>query len=180
MSQLKIKNGNSWESIPAGGIGVPSGGTAGQVLTKSSSTDYATEWKTIPKCYIFGMSTATYNTNSTITLTDISAPDSDIYRDGDNIKFRTAKTVIAFMTVQGKIPSGTSRYWISGYDGSISAANRVITILNNGSAESYFANTVGRPINVTTSTVLLFSPGEKVELNSGFSGDVSTITFVTF
>lgn len=46
MSQLKIKNGNSWESIPAGGIGVPSGGTTGQVLQKSSNTDYATEWAT--------------------------------------------------------------------------------------------------------------------------------------
>ena len=44
MSQLKIKNGNNWESIPAGGIGVPSGGTTGQVLQKSSNTDYATEW----------------------------------------------------------------------------------------------------------------------------------------
>lgn len=44
MSQLKIKNGNNWESIPAGGIGVPSGGTTGQVLQKSSGTDYATEW----------------------------------------------------------------------------------------------------------------------------------------
>lgn len=44
MSQLKIKNGNTWESIPAGGIGVPSGGTTGQVLQKSSNTDYATEW----------------------------------------------------------------------------------------------------------------------------------------
>lgn len=46
MSQLKIKNGNNWESIPAGGIGVPSGGTTGQVLQKSSNTDYATEWAT--------------------------------------------------------------------------------------------------------------------------------------
>lgn len=44
MSQLKIKNGNSWESIPAGGIGVPSGGDTGDVLRKSSSVDYATEW----------------------------------------------------------------------------------------------------------------------------------------
>ena len=44
MSQLKIKNGNNWESIPAGGIGVPSGGSSGQYLKKSSSTDYATEW----------------------------------------------------------------------------------------------------------------------------------------
>ena len=46
MSQLKIKNGGSWEAIPAGGIGVPSGGTTGQVLQKSSNTDYATEWAT--------------------------------------------------------------------------------------------------------------------------------------
>ena len=44
MSQLKIKNGNNWESIPAGGIGVPSGGDAGDVLVKSSAVDYATEW----------------------------------------------------------------------------------------------------------------------------------------
>ena len=45
MSVLKVRNGaSSWESIPAGGVGVPSGGSAGQTLVKSSSTDYATEW----------------------------------------------------------------------------------------------------------------------------------------
>lgn len=44
MSKLKIKNGNTWEEVPAGGVGVPSGGTQGQVLMKSSSTDYATGW----------------------------------------------------------------------------------------------------------------------------------------
>lgn len=47
MSILKIKNGNTWEEIPAGGVGVPSGGTAGQILMKSSSTDYADEWADI-------------------------------------------------------------------------------------------------------------------------------------
>ena len=44
MSQLKIKDGNNWVSIPAGGIGVPSGGNTGEYLIKSSATDYATEW----------------------------------------------------------------------------------------------------------------------------------------
>lgn len=44
MSQLKIKNGNNWINIPTSGMGVPSGGTTGQVLQKSSNTDYATEW----------------------------------------------------------------------------------------------------------------------------------------
>lgn len=48
MSQLKIKDGNNWIAIPEGGIGVPSGGTAGQLLKKSSSTDYATEWANPP------------------------------------------------------------------------------------------------------------------------------------
>lgn len=45
MSQLKIKdNNNQWVDIPAGGVGVPSGGNTGDILVKSSSTDYATEW----------------------------------------------------------------------------------------------------------------------------------------
>ena len=48
MSQLKIKDGNNWVNIPASGIGVPSGGTTGQVLQKSSNTDYATEWAAFP------------------------------------------------------------------------------------------------------------------------------------
>ena len=47
MSKLKIKNGNTWEEIPAGGVGVPSGGTQGQVLMKSSATDYATGWESL-------------------------------------------------------------------------------------------------------------------------------------
>ena len=44
MSQLKIKDGANWIPIPAGGIGVPSGGDSGEILVKSSSTDYATQW----------------------------------------------------------------------------------------------------------------------------------------
>lgn len=47
MSQLKIKDGNSWVNIPSSGIGIPSGGSSGQFLKKSSSTDYATEWANI-------------------------------------------------------------------------------------------------------------------------------------
>ena len=47
MSKLKIKDGNNWVEIPASGVGVPSGGTAGQALVKSSGTDYATEWDDI-------------------------------------------------------------------------------------------------------------------------------------
>ena len=53
MSVLKVKNGNTWIEIPAGGVGVPSGGTAGQVLRKNNSTDYATQWSTITSTDVF-------------------------------------------------------------------------------------------------------------------------------
>lgn len=46
MSKLKIKDGDEWIEVPAGGVGVPAGGSAGQILTKSSDVSYATEWKT--------------------------------------------------------------------------------------------------------------------------------------
>ena len=72
MSQLKIKNGNNWESITAGGVGVPSGGTTGQVLRKSSNTDYATEWGTIVNDYfeeVSGTFSCSDTQQATITQT---------------------------------------------------------------------------------------------------------------
>ena len=45
MSVLKVKDGGSWVTLPAGGAGVPSGGSAGQILAKASGTDYATGWQ---------------------------------------------------------------------------------------------------------------------------------------
>ena len=47
MGKLKIKDGNNWIALPESGVGVPSGGTTGQVLVKSNNTDYATEWDDI-------------------------------------------------------------------------------------------------------------------------------------
>ena len=46
MSVLKIKDGNTWIPMPASGVGVPLGGTQGQVLMKASSTDYDAGWAT--------------------------------------------------------------------------------------------------------------------------------------
>ena len=54
MSTLKVKNGNTWVSIPTikgdqgdPGPGVPNGGTTGQILVKHSNTDQDTEWADI-------------------------------------------------------------------------------------------------------------------------------------
>lgn len=48
MSVLKIKDGNTWIPMPASGVGVPLGGTHGQVLMKASSTDYDAGWADDP------------------------------------------------------------------------------------------------------------------------------------
>jgi hypothetical protein len=42
----KIGTGTAWNSLPYS-TRVPTGGTAGQALTKSSSTDHATQWTTL-------------------------------------------------------------------------------------------------------------------------------------
>ena len=50
MTVLRIKSGagGTWEEIGGVGIGVPAGGTTGQILTKTSAADYATAWTSTP------------------------------------------------------------------------------------------------------------------------------------
>lgn len=50
MTVLKVKSGagGTWEEVGGVGIGVPAGGTTGQVLTKTSAADYATAWSSTP------------------------------------------------------------------------------------------------------------------------------------
>ena len=52
MSKLKLKDENDqWLEAAANGYGVPSGGNTGDVLVKSSSTDYATGWSARDYCW---------------------------------------------------------------------------------------------------------------------------------
>jgi hypothetical protein len=50
MTILRIKSGagGTWEEVGGIGIGVPAGGTTGQVLVKTSAADYATAWSSTP------------------------------------------------------------------------------------------------------------------------------------
>ena len=53
MSRFKVKDNNDqWVDISASGVGVPSGGTQGQVLTKHSGTNYDTAWVTPTSVYV--------------------------------------------------------------------------------------------------------------------------------
>lgn len=53
MAALKVWDGTAWQTVGtqgstgAVGPGVPSGGTAGQLLVKNSATNYDTAWKTV-------------------------------------------------------------------------------------------------------------------------------------
>ena len=55
MTVFKKYNGSDWEAIAVGqkgdtgdaGVGIPSGGTTGQVIAKASATDYDTAWVTL-------------------------------------------------------------------------------------------------------------------------------------
>jgi len=48
MSTLKIKSGGTWLNVAGAGVGVPSGGSAGQLLIKASATDYDMGWGSPP------------------------------------------------------------------------------------------------------------------------------------
>lgn len=119
MSQLKIKNGNEWVDIPAGGVGVPSGGSAGDVLIKSSSTDYATEWgKRFSVTTLLLHGNVTQNSQS-FTLAD-SVENYDLLCVRMNVNATTggASTTIvptSLLSINGIQISyfGTSVYWAS-------------------------------------------------------------------
>ena len=114
---LKVKDGNNWVEIPmikgdtgatgpagqdgqdgqdgADGVGVPSGGTQGQVLTKSSSTDYDTAWATpsseLPSYsssqngQVLGVTSGALAWTTPVTMTDVQNYVNSL--DGTNISY---------------------------------------------------------------------------------------------
>ena len=48
MGMLKAKVDGAWVEVGSGVGGVPAGGSAGQILTKTSAADYATAWTSTP------------------------------------------------------------------------------------------------------------------------------------
>lgn len=75
MPQLKVKDNGVWVDIPAGGVGVPSGGSTDQYLKKSSSTDYATEWADLPTNYIIMKISGTWTIPKNGGLVYVVIPD---------------------------------------------------------------------------------------------------------
>lgn len=124
MSQLKIKNGDSWEVIPAGGIGVPSEGITGDVLVKTSSINYATEW-----CHVSGLFESLYDG----TPADVSVATS--FQSGGIIHFLRC----------GNLVRCYSDYSGSGYS-TTANNNTVIGQIPNGykPIKTIYAQAIGR------------------------------------
>lgn len=95
MSQLKIKDNNdNWIDIPASGVGVPSGGSAGDVLVKSSAVDYATEWQA-------PLVEESFQVTPTVTFTSV-----------DVNKCRKCGNLVT-INFTGRATSGASATWLS-------------------------------------------------------------------
>jgi len=105
-------NGTTWTQSAAQGpqgpqgpqgAGVPTGGTAGQVLAKNSSTNYDTSWtstpSTLPRGRVTSASTATQTNVSSLTgLTGLTCP---AYTFSTSRWYRITVTLEAFQFLAG-------------------------------------------------------------------------------
>jgi hypothetical protein len=84
-----------WEAV-AVGAGVPTGGTTGQYLRKSSSTDYATGWDTIGTSDVDGLDSAlALKAASTPTRKTVSANYTLLSTDAGNIVYASSSSPIS-------------------------------------------------------------------------------------
>lgn len=112
----------------ADGVGVPAGGTAGQVLTKSSGTDYDTEWTTPnPVVSVSGTTPAItalpgvrYICGEVATL-DITFPASGIV----DVVFESGSTPTVLTITP---PTGVTVRWANGFDPTSLEANTTYEI----------------------------------------------------
>jgi hypothetical protein len=124
--------GPQGETGPVGapGVGVPTGGTTGQVLSKVSGTDYDTEWTTLNPVVtvsgttpsITGLAGLRYVCGEVSTLT-IVAPESGCI----DVTFTSGSTATV-LTVSSAKTGVTAIKWANGFDPTSLEANTVYEI----------------------------------------------------
>lgn len=120
-TSLKYKNSNDvFQSATAikgdAGVGVPAGGTAGQILVKTSGSDYDTEWTTPNSVVTVSGTTPTitalpgirYVCGEVATL-DITLPASGIV----DVVFESGSTATVLTITP---PTGVTVKWANGFD----------------------------------------------------------------
>jgi len=158
-------------TIPAAGI--PSGGTQGQVLKKSSSTDYAVEWASesggTPEVY-----PCTYGTTSqTDIATAVTAGKIPICFYGDNLYIYAGESSAGYSQFSSLLYNTASRIYVKNStwgNGSIT----VPSVTLNGSAEtspSFYA-----PTTAGTQGYVLTSNGSGAPSWAAASASVTPMT----
>lgn len=116
MPQLKIKDNGVWVDIPAGGVGVPSGGTTGQILKKSSSVDYATQWASIGDLLV----------TDSVSIDNVSVSSGSTYTNDFNIaKTGYIPIAIAGINIENASSSGLNANGMAIYRFCLDAENNV-------------------------------------------------------
>ena len=109
--------GDTGDTGPTGatGAGVVAGGTVGQALTKINSTDYNTQWTTIPLLSTANTFTAAQTANSFIP-TSSTVPTNGVYLPAANtLGLATNSTVRMQIDANGNIGAGGAPSTIAGF-----------------------------------------------------------------
>lgn len=116
MSKLKIRNGNTWEEIPAGGVGVPPGGTQGQALLKSSNTDYSTTWGNVTQVHVGQISIASSGWTGSDPYTQTVTVSGTTITSNSKVDIQPNATAI-----QQMITDGCAALYIDNNNGTLTA-----------------------------------------------------------
>jgi hypothetical protein len=105
------ENGNAyiyydsfWTSI-SGLPSIPDGGTTGQLLAKSSSTDYATQW--VAPSALTLLNTTTFTAQTTVTVNNVFSADYDDYLIQIDGVQNTSTGTIGATFVNGETPTAS-------------------------------------------------------------------------
>lgn len=155
----------------ANGIGIPTGGTAGQVLTKLDGTNYNTQWVTGGTGTVTSVTSADANatiitTTTTPVITIVSAPKLATARTINGVSFDgTANITITDSTKEPAITIGTSaQYW---------RGDKTMQTLNQDAVPS---GTTNKAYTATEQTKLAAITGTNTGDQTTISGNAGTAT----
>lgn len=168
MTTLKVKSGagGTWEEVGGIGLGVPAGGTTGQVLTKSSAADYATAWTSTPPILANNSYLQGYKADGTTVQSLIGMTTADEITIGPSLA--AGKNIyVPRLTVQGNLTLGSAASALQSDTGSLflfESAGRVYVAHNRNvdfnleSGDAFFRRNV--TVDGTLGVVgALYKPG---------------------
>lgn len=165
---LKKKSGTDYDTEwgAAPGQGVPTGGTTGQILAKKSSTDYDTEWQNAPSV----SDKADKVTGA--TSGDFAGLDANGNLTDSGKKASDYATAASVTAIEGKIPSSASS---SNKMATASDITGVYSVMGENGAKNYLN------VTITTATVngVTWTVNSDKSISTSGTADASTYVDIT-